>query len=75
MQQGFIQFFHITVGSSKYSSLFEIMVIGTLLIECVVDFFNELFCSFTNHLSINLYDIIHNMCVLSLTNLQKFIIE
>ena len=62
-------------GSSKYSSLFETVGIGTLLIECVVDFFNELLCSVTNHFSINLYDIIHNTCVSSLTNLQKFIIE
>ena len=75
MQQGFIQFFHITVGSSKYSSHFEIVGIGTFPMECVIDFFNELLCTFTNHFSINLYDIIQNMCVSSLTNSQKFIIE
>ena len=65
-KQGFIQLFHITIGSSKYSSLFEIMGIGTLLIECVIDFFNELLCSFTNHFSISIcmiLSIIH-MCVI-----------
>ena len=62
MQQGFIQFFDITVGSSKYSSLFEIVWIGTLLIECVIDFFNELLCV-SQIISVSICMILSIICV------------